>query len=265
MRSAKLAALAATSAVVGWSPARAQDAPTEGPLNSGVDITQQFRRIDLRLEQNSVDEKDTTRFTVRFEDPVDLGGGWRANLRVDFPFASVDEDPTTGTIERKTGYADMVVQALFIHRTAHLRGFGVGAQLLIPTATDPVLGTGKWRLRPTISRRLPLPGVSDRSFFQLTVRHEFSFAGDDDRPKISQLQVAPTFEFGLPGNAYISLFPTPDFRYNFITDELFVPIEIEAGKSWKRTIVSLNVAAGVIKHDFVPYDWKVEGRIGFRF
>ena len=56
-----------------------------------------------------------------------------------------------------------------------------------------------------------------------------------------------------------------EHRYNFVRHELFVPANLEIGKSWGRLVASLEGAVGVIKGDDPIYKWKFEGRLGNRF
>lgn len=250
-------------ALVSAGPALAQQ--SELPVGSGEDIIRLVRRVDFRVEANSAGETDELRFTLRHDQRIELGDGWRVNLRVDAPLVFARELDEAGGHHNTSGLGDVLLQAIFVHLRTTNQGFGIGAQLIMPTAGGDALGTGKWRIRPTAGYRWPLTSISETSFFQLIARYDFSFAGDDDRRDVRQLQVAPNLEIGLEGNAYVSFFPSTDIRYNFVRDELFVPINVEVGKEWGKLVASLEGGAGVIKGDHPPYDWKVEGRLGLRF
>ena len=246
--------------------ARASDGD-QAATDSGADITRPTHRIDLRAELESDDGERTRKLTLRYAHPVFLENRWRVNLQVDLPFASrslsgqaADEDAQT------RGDGDVILQAILARETDGSRAFGFGTQLILPTASQEASGKGKWRLRPAVGYRWSLPGSSGRSFFQLLVRYDFSFAGDKSRPRVSELQFSPNLELGLSRSAYVSIFSSPDIRYNFVTDELFVPINVEFGKSiGRRLIVSLELGKSVIGGEHQPYDWKAEGRVGFRF
>lgn len=223
---------------------------------SGGDITRPLQRFDLRAEVADAEGDQELTVTLRHDRPVPLGGGWQANLRMDLPLKFADDE---------SGLGDMLVQAIFVRHVDERRGFGIGTQLILPTASEDALGRGQWRLRPTAGYRWLLPRISEETFFQVVARFDFSFAGDDDSADTRELQLSPNLEIGLPGDAYFSIFPSADIRYDFESDEFFLPLNLEIGKEWNRLVVSLEGGVGVIAGDSAPYDWKLEGRVGLRF
>ena len=256
-------AVAAASGIFAAGTAQAQQA--DQPSGSGEDILAQYRRIDLRAEASSTGSSDEFRLTLRHDHRVELGDGWRINFRIDAPLVFTKKKDEGGAVHKESGVGDLLFQAVIVRQLSSKQGFGFGAQLLAPTAGKDSLGTGKWRLRPTVGYRWPILSISDTSFFQLIAKYDFSFAGDEDRNDVRQLQLAPNLEIGLKDDAYISFFPSADIRYNFVRDEWFVPVNVEVGKEWGRLVTSVEGAAGVIKGDHPPYDWKIEGRVGLRF
>ena len=233
---------------------------------SGSDITRPSHRIDLRVESENGEDEHLLTSTIRYEQPILLNKDWQINFRADVPFVHSKEDPGDGEPDEKSsGLGDLLVQAIFVRHLGEEEGFGLGAQFILPTASKDALGDGKWRLRPTVGYRWPVPAITEGTYFQLLARYDFSFAGDEDREKIRELQFAPNLEIEFPGEAYLSFFPSTDIRYDFRTNELFVPANVEVGKSWGRLVVSAEGGVGLIKGDEPPYDWKLEGRIGWKF
>ena len=230
----------------------------EAPSGSGEDILDLARRIDLRVELSEDDGENQWVTTLRHDHRLKLGDGWQANLRIDLPFiADLDEVKGPNFVS-----GDVLLNAGFTRRLPNREGFGVGTQLIIPTAED---GRGQWRLRPSVGYRWPATAISPDSFFQLQVRYDLSFAGESTAPDTRQLQVAPTLEIGLPDRFYLSFFPSTDLRYDFERDELFIPFDVEVGKEWDRWVASLEGSVGVITEQNAPYDWKIEARIGRNF
>lgn len=228
---------------------------------SGVDLLDISRRIDLRVEVSETDEVKEYVYTLRHDYKIKFDDGWQLTLRADLPFKDVP-DPSG---EYDLGAGDMLLHVGVVRRLAGEQGFGVGAQVIAPTAKDDAHGRGKWRMRPIVGYRWPVKAITPGSFFQLQARYDFSFAGDDSRRETRELQVSPNLEIALPESFYVSIFPSTDFRYDFTRDELFVPADIEVGKEWGRMVWSLEAAAGIIKEDHPLYDWKVETRLGWRF
>lgn len=256
-RSILYAILLAFSAPAAWAQ--------EGG-GSGTDIVRPPQRIDLRSEFTGKEEGDEATFTLRYTRPQPIGQGWQVNLRADLPFAlnsGVTPDNPYGY--EHFGLGDVLLQAVFVRHTAPQEGFGIGTQLILPTASEQGFGKGKWRLRPTAGYRWGIPAMSEGSFFQVLARYDFSFAGDNDRSRVSELQFAPNLEIELPGEAYVSIFPSTDIRYNFVHDSFFLPANLEVGKQWGRVVASLEGGAKLIGDEHAPYDWKLEARLGVRF
>lgn len=228
---------------------------------SGEDLVQLTRRVDLRLERVADGDSDELTLTLRLDHRVPLGEMWQLNLRADAPFTRVNkgDEPT------ESGRGDMLVQAVLARRFSSGEGIGFGAQVIFPTGVEHEERRGNWRLRPVIGYRWPARRITEESFFQLLIRYEGSFAGSEDRPDTREIQVSPNLEIALPHRFYVSLFPSADFRYDFVHDELFVPVNMEIGKEWGRLVWSVEGASGVIRGDHAPYDWRIETRLGLRF
>lgn len=240
------------------SAAVAQEAPPEG---SGSDIVSLDRRFDLRAEVASDNGEDEQTLTLRYDRRFKVNNTWIANLRFDLPFKRTDQD--NGTID--FGRGDFLFQATFGRKFSNGEGLSFGSQIILPTGVQQQEGRGKWRMRPIVAYRWPAPTVTPDSFFQLLVRYDGSFAGGEDRRDTREIQVSPNLEIALPGKTYVSIFPSADIRYDFVNDELFVPVDLEVGKEWGRIVASVEGAAGIVKDDHRPYDWKVETRLGYRF
>jgi hypothetical protein len=185
---------------------------------------------------------------------------------MDVPFASVthrgehDEE-----FADTNGLGDVLLHAVLAHHVQENEGLAFGSELVIPTAGSESLGKGKWRLRPMAGYRWSLSQLGEDGFFQLIARYDFSFAGKDSRSKVREIQLAPNVEIDLGHSAYLSFFPSADIRYDLVRDKLFVPLDIEVGKSVGRLVVSVEVAKAIVHDDHAPYDWRAEGRVGIRF
>lgn len=228
---------------------------------SGDDIVQLVRRVDLRTEVGSDSGEDEQTVTLRFDNRFMLGGNWRANLRADLPFKRTEQEDGSSDF----GRGDVLFQVIFAKKLSNGDGFGFGTQVILPTGVQQSEGRGKWRIRPMVGYRWGAPSITPDSFFQLMVRYDGSLGGGKDRRDTSEIQVSPNLEIALPHKTYVSIMPSADVRYDFINHELFVPVDVEVGKEWGRIVGSLEGAAGIIKDDHRPYDWRVEARLGYRF
>ena len=92
--------------------------------------------------------------------------------------------------ESEGGLGDGYVQALLL---PHLSGpflLAAGTGLVLPTATDRLLGGGKWTIAPMLAPAWLVP----RQRYSFVKFQEFeSFAGPSSRPDVSFLLITPTF------------------------------------------------------------------------
>src|SRR5207249_4716611 len=70
----------------------------------------------------------------------------------------------------------------------------IGSGLRIPTASDRLLGAGKWVIAPAVAPVWFIPG---RGMFLIKFQNLTSFAGDAARPDINFLLVTPTLIYAL--------------------------------------------------------------------
>jgi hypothetical protein len=92
-----------------------------------------------------------------------------------------------------TGLGDIYGQALifpgFFPTLSPRLLVGVGAGLVLPTASDDVLGRGKWIAAPAVA---PVWLFPRRGLAWVKVQDWISFAGDGARPDVHYLTVTPT-------------------------------------------------------------------------
>jgi hypothetical protein len=113
-----------------------------------------------------------------------LGGERGLLLRFELPM-SVAERPT---VPVRAGIGDAYAQALAVRRGGKRLLYVIGSGLSIPTATNPLLGSGKWIVAPA---GIPL-WIIPRGFCYVKVQNFTSFAGAEDRPDVNFLLITPT-------------------------------------------------------------------------
>ena len=126
---------------------------------------------------------------LRYDQAVLRGQPWlpgRTGLILRF------ELPTTATkvtgVPTQTGIGDAYAQALAVKPLSRRVVLVAGSGLLIPTATDSLLGSGKWAAAPVAG---PLVFFGPRTFLFVKVQNFVSFAGDADRQNFNYLLVTP--------------------------------------------------------------------------
>jgi hypothetical protein len=93
------------------------------------------------------------------------------------------------------GLQDMAIVDVMVWRTS-FGSWGVGPVVSVPTATDPLLGSGKFSVGPAfvvIMRKGPFQGGFLAQGF-------FSVAGKSDREDVDVVALQPLAGFGLPAN-----------------------------------------------------------------
>jgi hypothetical protein len=163
------------------------------------------------VEENDAVEDEDPRSIVVFNlrlQHIELGGGnsidlallrrdaairrpHRPNIRVATLRWDLPVGQTRINNREVAGLGDLYFQALNFRDLS--RGFSLGSGLAfqLPTATDDLLGAGKWQVAPSLFPVLSMR--AKRALFFTRIQDFISVAGDDDRRDIHQLAVAPTF------------------------------------------------------------------------
>jgi len=118
--------------------------------------------------------------------------------------------------------------------------WGAGPILLLPTATDSLLGADKWGAGPT-AVVLTLRGPWTAG---MLANHIWSFAGDGDRPDISNTFLQPFAAYTWPSAWTVSV--QSESNYNWKTEKWSVPLNVAVSKlvRWGKLPVSLQAGVG---------------------
>ena len=161
------------------------------------------------------------------------------------------------------GLGDLTDAVLYTRKTPGGLMWGVGVAVGIPTATDEVLGSGKWQAGPAV--RLAHQIGAWR--FGLLATDRWSFAGDAERADVHQLLARGLIRHALGPRWFFVSAPIMTANWNAVSGQRWlVPLGGGIGRSFEfdpaRMNVSLQAYANVIKPDGAP-EWVV--RIGFTF
>jgi hypothetical protein len=213
----------------------------------------------------------TDNLNLRLDHRVDLSERSMIALRSDLPLLA--KNPITSTNPNGDylyGIGDADAQAVFVYNFDVRWAGGFGARVIAPTGGDG-LASGKWQIMPIAGFRYGLPEVSRGSYFEPFARYDVSFAGDPSKRNISNLQLAPYLNIGLPDKWFVALYPSADIRVNFgdpvpgQTGRLFLPFDARIGRDLTDHIaLSLEIGVPIIK-DYPVYNFKVEVRLNVTF
>jgi hypothetical protein len=213
---------------------------------------------------------------------IQLTEKWKTILRPIIPINSFDTvgnvDISTGTVpgitgvdlDRETGLGDIVLWTAFSNQYTAPFIWGLGPTVMMDTATEDQLGSGKWSAGPMalafhISEKWVLGGI-----FQ----HWWSFAGDDDwtvntnlgpvtveRPDVNLTDFQYILRYRLSPTTNIGM--GPNIRYNWETEELSLPVGI--GGDFLVKLGPLPVKIGAELHYYVEQDDRFGPQWLFRF
>ncbi len=123
------------------------------------------------------------------------GGGKGLILRFDLPINTVHRGVST-----KTGLGDIYAQALYIPHVRPRFVLPVGTGIVLPTATNRLLGQGKLILAPIA---VPTWYFAKRKrFFFVRMQYFVSVAGGRNRPNVNYLVADPTLAFQVSRGAW---------------------------------------------------------------
>ena len=183
--------------------------------------------------------------------PIKLNPGWnlitRPILPVIYqpPFFSGEElealeaiaGPDIGDAE--FGLGDLTPEFFFSPRkpiklspTASLV-WGAGPSFQLPTATDEVLGTGKWSAGPGFVVFLSEAQLHVTTGFLML--NLWSFAGDEDRAAVNEMILQPFLNYNLPEGWYLTTSPLITANWQADDDNRWtVPIGGGIGRIFKN-------------------------------
>jgi hypothetical protein len=213
----------------------------------------------------------TDTLNLRMDHALDLAPLWILALRADLPLLA--KNPLSSSnpdADYLRGVGDADIQAVVIHNLDQRLAVGFGARLITPTGDD-ALASGKWQIMPVAGARYALWEINSSSYFEPVVRYDVSFAGDPTKKNISNLQLAPTFNLGLPDHWFITFFPSADIRINYgdpitgQTGRLFLPFDARIGRELsKNAALSFELGVPIIK-DYPVYNLKTQLRLNVTF
>jgi hypothetical protein len=208
MRLSPTPALAATLLLAAL-PALAQQAPPAAPpaapAATGGDaeasrLAQQLSNpvaslVSVPFQSNwdfGVGPEEKQRYLLNFQPvmPFSLNDDWNLIARVIVPVIS--QPPLVPGGQPTFGMGDFVTSFFLSPAKPSAFIWGVGPALLVPTTSDPFLGTGRWGAGPTgvvLVQSGPLT-------YGALANHIWSYGGDSTREEVNQTFVQPFLSYG---------------------------------------------------------------------
>jgi hypothetical protein len=250
------------------------DSQQEDADYNGEDFTRPQRSFELRPEYrtSSGSGSRTEQWTeqLRYNSKQELGGSWNLGYLVQVPIVEKTRtsfDPPSTSYDM--GFGGAVAQAALIQTVNPNWAYGFGARFVAPG--EDMIGSGKWQIMPGFGVRYSFLESGPDTYFVPVVRYAISVAGDPNRRNISEPQMAPTLNVGLPNRWFVTLYPSNDIRINYgdpisgQTGRLFLPVDAAIGRNVTDKLV-ISFEAGVPIIDAYPvYKFKAELRLVLKF
>ncbi len=210
----------------------------DNPISELIAIWNQFDAIQAHFPRTRLyDERDLWAYRYQFMPtiPAPLGERWNWVSRIDLSVVSVplksevgrlfqfdpgnNLRPTDGLpanldpFGRTTGFGDMAYVGLVGPKKLPTLGDGklflaAGPTLIFPTASEDILGQGKWQAGPAVAAGF----LTEHWRLGLFPQQWWSFAGDAHRSAVSQMNLqyflyyapTPEWEIGMSPNMFVN-------------------------------------------------------------
>jgi hypothetical protein len=215
-------------------------------------------------------------FQANYDDDIGPADGWRTQINVQpvIPFSIskdwgvisrtilplVDQDDIAGASGHQSGLGD-TTQSLFLSPAQSADGltWGVGPVFLLPTATDELLGTGKWGVGPTGVALVQSGGWT----YGMLANQIWSVAGQSGRKDVSSSFLQPFLVYTTSGATSFAL--NTESTYDWNAETWSVPINLMVSQLFKVGSQPISVQGGLRYWADSPDAGPEEGGLGFRF
>ena len=199
--------------------------------------------VPLQLNYDSnigkADEGQRLLLNVQPVIPVSLNDDWNLISRTILPVVS--QQDMFANAGSQFGLGDVVQSAFFSPTQPTESGWiwGAGPVLLLPTATDELLGADKWGLGPTaVALRQDGPWT-----YGTLANHIWSVAGNDQRQDINATFLQPFLSYTTPDAITFAL--NTESTYDWESEQWSVPINFNATKVTKIGNQLVSVGGGI--------------------
>lgn len=224
------------------TPAQAQ-APAEDPQALAKKLANPISSLISVPFQNNFDfgmgpNKDGFRYTMNFQPviPVALNKDWNMISRTIVPVMAQHNVVGTST---QFGLGDTLQSFFFSPNKSEPFVWGVGPVLLIPTATDEVLGTQKLGIGPTIV----VLKQQKKWTVGMLANHIWSVAGKESRSDVSSTFIQPFVSYTTKTAWTITV--NAETTYDWTANAWNVPLHFQVTKLVKFGKQPVSVGGGI--------------------
>ena len=185
------------------------------------------------------DEGSILRINVQPVIPFSIGDDWNVISRTILPIIDQNDFPSPGVSE--FGLGDTVQSFFFSPKEPTSNGWiwGAGPVLLLPTATDEVLGAEKWGIGPTA---VVLKQTGPWTYGALA-NHIESFAGESSRADVSATFLQPFLTYITQTKTTLAL--NTESTYDWDNEQWSIPINFNVNQLLRFGNQMVQVGAGI--------------------
>ena len=206
--------------------------------------------------------------------PFHLTEDWNLITRVITPI--INQPSLFPGVDSATGLGDINPSLFLSPAKPGEVIWGIGPTFTLPTASDKLLGAGKWSMGPAgVALTIQGPWV-----IGALLNNQWSFAGWGDKP-VNAMLLQPIMNYNLPGGWYLTSSPiiTANWKADKAGDVWTVPLGGGVGKLFRLGDIlplqgnpiaklpintQLGAYGNVAKPEFGP-DWQLRFQIQFLF
>lgn len=170
--------------------------------------------------------------------PFSLNDDWNVISRTILPLIQ-QEDVQPGTDQE--GVGDITQSLFFSPKASGASGWiwGVGPVLLLPTASDDLLGTEKWGAGPTVVVLKQQQGWT----YGALANHIWSYAGNDDRNDVDATFLQPFLAYTT--STHTTFGANTESTYDWKDSQWSVPLNLTVTQVFKAGEQPMSLQLGV--------------------
>ncbi len=212
-----------------------------------------------------VGPNDSTQWILNIQPviPISLGEDWNLITRTILPI--INQPAPAPGVSSEFGLGDLQFTGFFSPKKPGKIIWGVGPVFQIPTATDDILGTGKFSIGPSVV----VLTMHEHWVYGVLAQQVWSVAGDDDREDVSAMLIQPFINYNMEKGWYLTSSPiiTADWRAD--SDNAWVvPIGGGAGRVMHIGKQPVNISLQAYYNVVTPdngADWQLRFQIQLLF
>lgn len=212
-----------------------------------------------------VGPNNVTQYVLNFQPviPVSLNENWNLITRTILP--TINQPSPAPGIRSAFGLGDLVPTAFLSPAKPSALIWGVGPTFTFPTATDPLLGSGKWSAGPAVVA-LTAPG---HWVIGALANNQWSFAGWGSQ-SVNAMLIQPFVNYNLPDGWYLTSSPVITANWKADSDNRWtVPVGGGIARIFKLGKQPLNAQLAAFWNAETPKafgaDWQLRFQLQFLF